>query len=124
MRSRATTTTSSSEDPQTACNTTPMHACQYRNPLSCGAHVRPHPSLPHEAAPAASRSDQVFDRGLQRVREYLGCSQEEGGACLICLGLIKPSEAVWDCKGGCYAVMHLNCIQVRGCAVLPSTQTL
>ena len=62
----------------------------------------------------------MFDRGLQRVREYLGCSQEEGGACLICLGLIKPSEAVWDCKGGCYAVMHLNCIQVRGSSRQPT----
>ncbi|GAX77723.1 hypothetical protein CEUSTIGMA_g5166.t1 [Chlamydomonas eustigma] len=56
-------------------------------------------------------SDQVFTRGLERVKEYLGAAQEDGGACLICLGQIKPTEAVWDCQQGCYAVMHINCIQ-------------
>jgi hypothetical protein len=32
--------------------------------------------------------------------------------CLICLGAIKPTEAVWQCSSSCYVQFHLPCIQV------------
>lgn len=38
----------------------------------------------------------------------------ESSACLICLGAIRPSEAVWSCRQGCYAVLHMTCMQVGG----------
>lgn len=31
---------------------------------------------------------------------------------MICLESIRPQDPVWSCQGGCYAVMHLPCIQV------------
>jgi len=34
--------------------------------------------------------------------------------CLICLGSIKPTEAIWHCSGSCFALFHLPCIQVGG----------
>lgn len=32
--------------------------------------------------------------------------------CLICLGAIKPTEAIWQCGSSCFAQFHLPCIQV------------
>jgi hypothetical protein len=55
--------------------------------------------------------DHVFARGLLRVREYLSAGQDNT-MCLICLGAIKPTEAVWQCGSSCYAQFHLPCIQV------------
>ncbi len=57
------------------------------------------------------RRDTTFERGLARVKDYLS-SGGDGTVCLICLGGIKPSEAVWSCGDGCFAIMHLVCVQV------------
>lgn len=60
--------------------------------------------------------DQMFSQGLERVQLHLQDTCQEdggGGACLICLCHISPTEAVWQCEDSCYAVMHLTCIQVR-----------
>lgn len=61
-------------------------------------------------------SDQTFSQGLERVQLHLQDTCQEdggGGACLICLCHISPSEAVWHCEDSCYTMMHLTCIQVR-----------
>lgn len=55
--------------------------------------------------------DALFARGLLRVREYLAAGQDNT-LCLICLGNIKPTEAIWHCSKSCYALFHLSCIQV------------
>ncbi|KAI8463588.1 MAG: hypothetical protein J3K34DRAFT_526874 [Monoraphidium minutum] len=54
--------------------------------------------------------DAVFAQGLARVAEWVSAGASNS-MCLICLGTIKPSEAVWHCSGACYAVLHLPCMQ-------------
>lgn len=56
--------------------------------------------------------DDVFARGLARVQEYLSAARDNS-MCLICLGAIKPAEAIWHCHESCHAVFHLTCIQVE-----------
>eukprot|EP00798_Chlamydomonas_sp_ICE-L_P014078 gene14078-20026_t len=56
--------------------------------------------------------DGVFSQGVARVKEYLEWSAGGGNSlCLICLGHIKHSEAVWSCQEGCHVALHINCIQ-------------
>jgi hypothetical protein len=57
--------------------------------------------------------DAIFAAGLARVAEYLNSSRD-ATTCLICLGTIKPAEAVWQCYGACHAILHLPCVQVSG----------
>jgi len=53
--------------------------------------------------------DAVFAQGLSRVAEWV--SAGANSMCLICLGSIKPSEAIWHCSSSCFAVFHLLCMQ-------------
>lgn len=48
---------------------------------------------------------------MERVKEHLLSSTGEQACCMICLEGIRPADPVWSCQGGCYAVMHLPCIQ-------------
>ncbi|GBG68527.1 hypothetical protein CBR_g3071 [Chara braunii] len=55
---------------------------------------------------------QEFASGsLEKIRDYLIASQSGATSCLICLGKIRVSDSVWDCKKGCYCIFHLQCIQ-------------
>lgn len=56
--------------------------------------------------------DAAFAQGLARVAEWVSAGTSNS-MCLICLGSIKPSEAIWHCSTSCYAVFHLPCMQVR-----------
>lgn len=47
------------------------------------------------------------------MKEHLLSAAGEAACCMICLESIRPADPVWSCQGGCYAVMHLPCIQVR-----------
>ncbi len=50
--------------------------------------------------------------GVERVKEHLLSAAGEAACCMICLESIRPADPVWSCSSGCYAVMHLPCIQV------------
>ncbi|WIA21924.1 hypothetical protein OEZ85_004291 [Tetradesmus obliquus] len=63
-----------------------------------------------DEAEVDEETDRAFTKGLLRVREYLSAGQDNT-TCLICLGTIKPTEAVWQCGSSCYAQFHLPCIQ-------------
>ncbi|KIY94746.1 nuclear transcription factor, X-box binding-like 1 [Monoraphidium neglectum] len=54
--------------------------------------------------------DAIFAQGLARVAEWVSAGASNS-MCLICLGSIKPSEAIWHCGGSCFAVFHLPCMQ-------------
>lgn len=56
-------------------------------------------------------SDALFAKGLLRVQQYLAGGRDNT-TCPICLGGIKPTEAIWSCSRSCYALFHLPCIQV------------
>jgi NF-X1-type zinc finger protein NFXL1 len=51
--------------------------------------------------------------GLERVKEHLLAGASEAAVCLVCLENIQPTDPVWSCQDGCYAVMHLTCVQVN-----------
>lgn len=53
--------------------------------------------------------------GVERVKEHLLSAAGEAACCMICLESIRPADPVWSCQAGCYAVMHLPCIQASGC---------
>ncbi|GBF94871.1 hypothetical protein Rsub_08114 [Raphidocelis subcapitata] len=55
--------------------------------------------------------DAAFAQGLARVAEWVSAGSTNSSMCLICLGAIKPREAVWHCAASCYAVFHLGCMQ-------------
>lgn len=55
--------------------------------------------------------DGLYEEGVERVREHLLSSSGDVAACMICLEPLSPADAVWACQGGCYAAMHLPCIQ-------------
>ncbi len=58
---------------------------------------------------------QLLLPALKKMTQWV---ESPAGASYISLspyllaGAIKPAEAVWHCDGGCYAVLHLVCIQV------------
>ncbi|KAL4428037.1 hypothetical protein ABPG75_002126 [Micractinium tetrahymenae] len=56
-------------------------------------------------------ADDVFEEGVERVKEHLLSAAGEAAACMICLENIRPQDPVWSCQDGCFAVMHLPCIQ-------------
>jgi NF-X1-type zinc finger protein NFXL1 len=64
------------------------------------------------AAAAVDCSDALFAKGLLRVQQYLAGGRDNT-TCPICLGGIKPTEAIWACGKSCYALFHMTCIQVR-----------
>jgi hypothetical protein len=57
------------------------------------------------------RRDALFAKGLLRVQQYLAGGRDNT-TCPICLGGIKPTEAIWACGKSCYALFHMTCIQV------------
>ena len=83
------------------------------------------PALPPNhrlwALPANTKVFRWLQEGVERVKEHLLSAAGEAACCMICLESIRPADPVWSCQGGCYAVMHLPCIQVQGagwaCAV-------
>lgn len=64
------------------------------------------------APPPAPPRDAAFAQGLSRVAEWVAAGARNA-MCLICLGSIKPAEAVWHCGDSCFAVFHLPCMQAR-----------
>ncbi|PRW05874.1 putative mitochondrial-processing peptidase subunit beta isoform B [Chlorella sorokiniana] len=56
-------------------------------------------------------ADAAFEEGVERVKEHLLSAAGEAACCMICLEGIRPADPVWSCQAGCYAVMHLPCIQ-------------
>jgi hypothetical protein len=59
------------------------------------------------------RSDVLFAKGLLRVQQYLAGGRDNT-TCPICLGGIRPTEAIWACGKSCFALFHMPCIQVKG----------
>jgi hypothetical protein len=55
--------------------------------------------------------DALFAKGLLRVQQYLAGGRDNT-TCPICLGGIKPTEAIWACGKSCFALFHMPCIQV------------
>lgn len=55
----------------------------------------------------------AVQEGVERVKEHLLSATGEAAACMICLETIRLQDPVWSCQQGCYAAMHLPCIQVR-----------
>eukprot|EP00048_Salpingoeca_helianthica_P008215 m.120068 g.120068 ORF g.120068 m.120068 type:complete len:802 (-) comp14545_c0_seq3:58-2463(-) len=51
------------------------------------------------------------DQGMRRTRQAVEemCA-EDGSVCLVCIGTVAHTEAVWTC-GTCAALFHLPCIQ-------------
>ncbi|GAA6081053.1 NF-X1-type zinc finger protein NFXL1 isoform X2 [Tachysurus ichikawai] len=48
---------------------------------------------------------------LERTRQYLNEAFQSGAiTCLICIGSVKRTQAVWSCVG-CYCIFHILCIQ-------------
>jgi hypothetical protein len=60
---------------------------------------------------ACCHRDALFAKGLLRVQQYLAGGRDNT-TCPICLGGIKPTEAIWACGKSCFALFHMTCIQV------------
>ncbi|EFN58119.1 hypothetical protein CHLNCDRAFT_34551 [Chlorella variabilis] len=53
----------------------------------------------------------AFEEGVERVKEHLLSASGDGAICMVCLENIRPTDSVWSCQDGCYAVLHLPCVQ-------------
>ncbi len=65
----------------------------------------------------------VLQDGVERVKEYLLSSAGDAAICMVCLDEIRHADAVWSCHDSCYAIMHLQCIQVSGRLVMAGKGT-
>jgi hypothetical protein len=107
------TTATAMRTPGAALNRAPGCCQQLPPPQPQPAALSPQPSpTPGPPATVCCCRGGTFSRGLARVKEYLA-GGGDSSVCLICLGAIRPSEAVWSCGDSCYAVMHMVCVQVR-----------
>jgi NF-X1-type zinc finger protein NFXL1 len=61
---------------------------------------------------AALHDDEVYKAGMARVREHIASAQGAcTSVCLVCLEAIPADGAVWACRRGCHALLHLLCAQ-------------
>ena len=68
---------------------------------------------------SSDESDELVSSALSKYYQLLGASNDStvgiqfvssSTSCLVCLSVIKRSEAVWSCQQ-CWCIFHLVCIQ-------------
>ncbi|XP_002987702.2 NF-X1-type zinc finger protein NFXL2 [Selaginella moellendorffii] len=73
---------------------------------------------------AATDNDpgQLFQAGVNRINSLVAATKGGASTCLICLEKIRKIDPIWHCKQGCFAVLHLVCIQSWARQVLSTSE--